>query len=214
MFLGQGWWGGGLRALFHVGWTRRPADKPYGRTLRPSTRPSLRLASGRCLKTLKDALAYPNRPPTHAYSQSGPWAPGAQICLKDSPQPPLSANGFIPRTRTRPRNWKPILRTQTTFWPLTPCVTFRPSLVSLRGPGQPPVVPYASCRCALLRLCARGVCLPGLWPVWPPLPLGGGPFLPLNDGLAQRHDGLVPRGRPPTVAGTDPFRGKITLLCQ
>ena len=47
--------------------------------------------------------------------------------------------------------------------PPTPCLTFHPPLVSFRGPGQSPVLPFAECvshRCLpgrpLLRLCVRG----------------------------------------------------------
>ena len=53
------------------------------------------------------------------------------------------------------------------FLPPAPCVTFRPSLVSSRGPGQSPFLPFAECVrpllsarpwgwCVLLRLCVRG----------------------------------------------------------
>ena len=45
-------------------------------------------------------------------------------------------------TAIRRWRWKGSARTHT---PPPPCVTFRRVVVSLRGPGQPPVLPFACC---------------------------------------------------------------------
>ena len=60
------------------------------------------------------------------------------------------------------RNWRSILSTQTFTSDLPPCVTFRQVAVSLRGPGQSPVLPSACCAGSLRSvgrcvLCSRGM---------------------------------------------------------
>ena len=53
---------------------------------------------------------------------------------------------------------RPILSTQTLFWPRTPCVTFRLVVAPLRGPGRSPVLPFACCVGSLRSVGRCGRC--------------------------------------------------------
>ena len=72
-------------------------------------------------------LPRPTQPPTHIRQN---FLTGKTDCIKEA------------------RKLRPNLGTQTFLWSLAhsaPCVTFRLVVVSLRGPGQSPVLPFACC---------------------------------------------------------------------